>query len=701
MARIDDILSQLNAGYNQITDLIPYKYTFTDDPYYLMDEFELITNGNVAMGSALHRLSNGKLLWGGRTNIQDGGGINIRRFNSDYSLDETFTPPYCTSGNDNCFIRDIAEQSDGKLIVVGHFTDVDFSNQVNYIMRLNTDGTLDNTFNSGNAFDGNALCVKILSNDKIVVGGDFSGFDGNYSPYLVVLNSDGSFDVSFSNPEFDDTVHNLAVNSSDKVVAVGDFGNPSAKIVMINADGSVDNTFSVGSGLNDRGADALFDADGKVVVGGWFSQYDGTNVNQVIRLNTNGSLDNTFALDGALACSLDNPNSVNCLALQNNGKILIGGWFDTLNGNRQSKLLRVNTDGTKDTSFETGWGFNNDSDFYNGGRIQRIIVNNDGSILVTGNIQSYQLSPINAFAKLSSTGVLDKSVRILKYIKTIGIDDGSNDMYDGGNFINTNLTQTFDTIYHDNIVSENSIPNTHTTTFDTEAFYNELGDVEYHPLSDGEIADGTNYFGEGSYYFTNMYQGMFVLAALNVGIEEFSITGGLGSDSYTDLEVSEIEIAGNTYACFMKTNIESEGADPTVNHIILVPGSLDGLTHLYNNDGDDYDDDCIQGLTSRDHIYYLLPSTKNAQRLSFVDAQAIAEKFLEVIAPVADVRCVSVCKQQNKKGFNCQKTSDSCTCATWRFFYPNCTRANIAAGLCSGRGGAYVPAITVCNLKLF
>ena len=68
----------------------------------------------------------------------------MKRFNTNGTLDDTFTSPkFCY--NYNGYIRDVGQQSDGKLIVVGHFTGVD-GEAKNRIVRLNTDGSVDNTF---------------------------------------------------------------------------------------------------------------------------------------------------------------------------------------------------------------------------------------------------------------------------------------------------------------------------------------------------------------------------------------------------------------------------------------------------------------------------------------------------------------------------------------------------------------------------
>ena len=712
MPTISDILKNLNSYYTEVTDLVPNFFPFSDDFTLARDEFE-IDCSDPPLGNFLYRDSNGKLLWCGISGGSSSGGYNIRRYNSNYSIDNTFNPPTFDDNGNNGFVRQVGEQSDGKLIVVGHFTNINSGTSVGRIMRLNTDGTLDNSFSSGLGFDDAAYVIKVLSNDKILVGGDFNTYDGTGCEKIVRLNSDGTLDGSFTpDPIFDGIVLAIEVANDGKIYVGGIFSN---KIVRLNSDGTTDGAYNVGSGFsngdgnNPRVNSIVIQSDGKIVVGHWFKDYNGSSCNPYItRFNDDGTIDGSFATDGS---GLNAPKgSVQNVAIQSNGKILVGGWFTTLNGVRQTKLVRLNANGSKDTSFDIGYGFNWDSNNHNGSRIQHILVNTNGSILVTGSVYSYRTNRINAFAKLSSTGSLDTTVELFKYTKTWGIGDGHNDMYDGGNYINTNLTQAFSVVNGDSADTALCIPNTHSACSDRSAFddgenpslYNYAGS------NDGVVKTATSYFGSGSNYFTNLYPGMFVMVATNINIEEFSITGDLGSDGDTDVEVQDIEINNQTYACFMKTNIEDSGSDPTVNHIILVPGSSSGLTHLTNVDGDDYDDDCVQGLTGRDHIYYILVSTADAQRLSFEDCQLVAQKFLEVIARSTATEEIKSCVKTvcaNKAGFPCHVPTSTnaanCKCATWRMFYPRCSVILQNLGRCSASAGAYVPAITVCNERLF
>jgi hypothetical protein len=133
------------------------------------------------------------------------------------------------------------------------------------------------------------------------------------------------------------------------------------------------------------------------------------------------------------------------------------------------------------------------------------------------------------------------------------------------------------------------------------------------------------------------------MVATNVDIEEFSVTGGLGSDNSTQNESSVIVThQGATYTIFLKVNREGDGgessSDPSVNHLIIVPGDASGVTQLINEDGDDYDDHCVQGLSGKRSIAFLVIARDYGQYLSNEDAEAVALKFLDVIGGLSSIQ---------------------------------------------------------------
>jgi len=204
------------------------------------------------------------------------------------------------------------------------------------------------------------------------------------------------------------------------------------------------------------------------------------------------------------------------------------------------------------------------------------------------------------------------------------IDDGCSDMYDNGNFYNTNLTQLYNDIKEDNVDYNLSIPYTH---LQDDGSY----ECDYtNPPMNGAIVDGSSYFGTGSQYFTNMYPGMFMIAANGINVTEFSITGNIGSDG-NGVDAVYIVTAHPGWTAFVKTNYDLDGSDPSINHIILVYGDVSGATQLYDNTAE-YDDHCVQGLGTQNTtiITVVVATEPSTPPLSEAQALAIADKILDV-----------------------------------------------------------------------
>lgn len=624
MADINDVLSNLNSRYEEVTDLVPDMRVFVDDFDRAKNEYGKSATRS-PLGSKMIVLGSGKYLWVGID-----GAIehcrNVRRYNSDFTLDETFSGPLFQEGN-NGFVRDAVELPNGKIIIVGHFGEGAAN-----IMRLNSDGSQDVSFSTDPGFDNNVLVVRLLSDGGLLVGGAFNSYNGTSVGRLVKLASDGTLDETFvtNASVVNNNVYDIKVDSSGKIYVAGDFNN---RIIRLNSDGTTDESFDVGSGFNNRANSLGLDSNGKLLVGGWFDTYKGVACSPgIVRLETNGDLDSGFTTEGAGLDDSGSGNNVQCLAVQGDNKVLVGGWFNQYDGNRQGHIIRLNADGTKDETFVTGYGFGDDYRDWEGQRVQSILLHS-GAVICVGSLENYGGKALYGFAKLGSSGELDSSKRLFRYT-SFGISDGYDDMYDGGNFINTNRTQLFDNIAGDEVSAYLSIPNTHTAAINEESFESE-GEPTYEPPMDGRVEDGDDYFGEGSSYFTNFYPGMFVMVATNMDIEEFSIGGDLGSDDDSEKDSSTIVVNDESYTVFVKVNKEGsggEGADPSVNHIIIVPGGSEGLTQVINEEeGDDADDHCIRGLTGRKSIAYLLVARSTGDYLSYEDAEAVAVKFLDVI----------------------------------------------------------------------
>jgi uncharacterized delta-60 repeat protein len=343
-----------------------------------------LLNNSVTVNNAVQSiipLPDGKvILTGSFTN----GGGRIVRLNADGTQDFSY------SGGANGAIWTSALQSDGKVIIAGDFT---FVNSVarNRIARLNADGTLDTTFDPGTGLSSLALSILLQADGKILVCGTFSTFNGSAVNRLVRLNSDGSRDATFNAPTITGSyIRDLQRQTDSKYIIGGLFSNLGGvgrnNIARLNADGTLDATFNPGTGTNDQVNVTRLLSDGKILIGGQFTQFNAVTVNRIARLNTNGSLDVTFnsgsGFDGFSAT----------IEVQSDNKILVGGSFTLFNGNSKRFLARLNADGSFDASFNTG-GTGPSNVIY--------VINSTGDrILIGGNFGIYNGATRVRFARL-------------------------------------------------------------------------------------------------------------------------------------------------------------------------------------------------------------------------------------------------------------------------------------------------------------
>jgi uncharacterized delta-60 repeat protein len=280
-------------------------------------------------------------------------------------------------------------------------------------------GLVDESFNTGLGFNSNTNAVAFADNGKFFVAGSFTSFNGVITNRLVKLNGDGTQDTSFSVGTgafdgFDAEPLGLVVQPDQKVIAVGLFnvyGNPSyqsaSKIIRLNANGTRDTSFSIGTGFVGTPISLALQPDGKIVICGTFSSYNGTPATRIIRLNSDGTVDTSFVTGTGFN------NSVISLALQPDGKIVLSGDFTSYNGTPASAIIRLNSDGTVDTSFIIGTGFNSTA---------FLALQPDGKIVLSGNFTTYNGVAVGlGIIRLNANGTRDTS-----FITGTGFNAGTN-----------------------------------------------------------------------------------------------------------------------------------------------------------------------------------------------------------------------------------------------------------------------------------
>lgn len=300
--------------------------------------------------------------------------------------------------------KSIALQGDGKIVVAGdsyNGSDSDFS-----VARYNSNGTLDSSFNSDGTVttdfggDDYGSSIAIQSDGKIVVSG--YGSSGGPDDFAIArYNSDGSLDAEFSGDgkllidfgryEFGNAV---VIQSNGKIVIAGQSvaiggSAPNIQLVRLNSNGSLDSDFeSDGKVTTDIGSaeeNALslaLQSDGKIIVGGLSGSFGSTEMT-LLRYNSDGSLDTTFSSDGIATINFaPNNESANSVAIQSDGKIITAGYAD-LGGQVVFALIRLNSNGALDTTFDSdGKVSTSFASFYD--EATSVAIQSDGKIITSG-----------------------------------------------------------------------------------------------------------------------------------------------------------------------------------------------------------------------------------------------------------------------------------------------------------------------------
>lgn len=301
-------------------------------------------------------------------------------------------------GFDNT-VRALALQPDQKLIVGGDYLSLNGVASP-YFTRLNPDGSIDESFNSGTGFNGKIYAIAILPDGKIMVGGSFTSYNGNNAGRIIRLNSDGSYDATFDSKIAATTgiIYDICPQNDGKFIIVGSFTKYNNSVVnrvaRILPNGDLDKAFLTGSGsaANITGAKIL--SDNKIILTGNFTTFNTSAANKIVRLFSDGRVDSNFNTGVGFN------GDVNAIEIQPDGKIILGGKFTEYNGILANRIIRINADGTPDNSFNSGSGFNHDG-------VQVIKTDRLGNIMVGGSFtDSYRSEEVNRVCFLNSDGTL-------------------------------------------------------------------------------------------------------------------------------------------------------------------------------------------------------------------------------------------------------------------------------------------------------
>lgn len=309
----------------------------------------------------------------------------LARVNPDGSLDTTFVP----SVDGASPLEAVTVTRSGRILIGGNFTSYGSIPRVR-IARLLDDGSLDNTFDPGVGPDQSVTQIQELTNGKVMIAGSFITVSGTSQSSLARLNANGSLDTAFDSSTVEYSLRRTLVLAGNRV-----YTNVSRGVIAVNGQGKVDAAFGAERGANSEVGAVAQHADGKVVIAGSFTAYEGQSRAHVARLLPNGRLDLSF--NPGVGAS----DFTTCVAVQSDGKILLGGAFNSFAGVSCGRYVRLNPNGTVDAGFSISPGANDD--------VTGIAVQADGKILIIGTFSDVQGHPRSGIARLNANGSLDST----------------------------------------------------------------------------------------------------------------------------------------------------------------------------------------------------------------------------------------------------------------------------------------------------
>ncbi|MES2775268.1 MAG: delta-60 repeat domain-containing protein [Bacteroidota bacterium] len=334
----------------------------------------------------------------------------LARLESNGNPDASFDPGTGISGV-NATILVTALQSDGKILIGGNFTGFNGVAR-NGIARLNTDGSLDTSFNPGRGVAGVSVpavrAIVIQPDKKIIIGGDFATC-GDYDRRSIArLDTSGIVDIGFSTGAsfpigtvgLEDGVNTIGIQNDGKLIVGGRFNFVGLvarnRIARLETNGTLDPGFNTVTDRTDYISTVAVQADQKILVGGslFVNDLGGGSFSDInlLRVNENGSIDPGFYMGDVEA----DPQRLWTILLQSDGKFIISGVIQYYNHWYAGGIGRVNADGTWDGNFNAGFGVG----FSPASITQAALQPDDGKVIVVGNFTSFDGVPRNYVARL-------------------------------------------------------------------------------------------------------------------------------------------------------------------------------------------------------------------------------------------------------------------------------------------------------------
>ncbi|MBC3540732.1 T9SS type A sorting domain-containing protein [Rufibacter sediminis] len=337
------------------------------------------TNGVTGTVTTL-ALQEGKVLAGGFF-LRRAMPSLVFRFTQDGTYDDTFVR---VQSNDTAPVRSLVVQPDNSILIGGSVSEVQktFSSGLS---KLNPNGTIETSFAPDLRAEAHIRKVLVQADSKVIIAGDLAYVNGTYTGSAARLLPDGSLDETFAlgnymrgispvvaiqgnyiivpdhqagtltrldyggmiDPAFNkiniSSVTALATAPDGKILVAGNINNK--LIARLNADGSLDTSFDLSPGINYQARSLAVQADGKILVGKWSMATPTTPADYMVRLNSNSTHDASFSI-GSGPAHATGPYIFTMLP-ETNGSMTVVGQFTSFDGNNTNgSIIRLREDGT-------------------------------------------------------------------------------------------------------------------------------------------------------------------------------------------------------------------------------------------------------------------------------------------------------------------------------------------------------------------
>jgi len=320
------------------------------------------------------------------------------------SVDSVSNISNSTINNDVLVIR--VDQATSKIYAAGSFTQYN-GNSHNRLVRINPDGSIDLSFNTGSGFNDSVLDVQLGTDGLIYVCGNFTSYNSTAANRFIILNPDGS--IYSAEVSLNDSVESISLSEQCQIHLTGKFSScitpgpittSAPGLIKLNKDLSVDLDFVYGTGLtitpsSNLSAICKLLAFDKLLISGQFSNYNGTAAQSIVQIKADGTIDSTFVYGTGFNVGA----RIEAIDVDQAGRVYLGGNFTSYNGTAVNNLVRLNSNGSIDQTFKSSIN----------GPVNSIKLDETGLIYVGGSFTEVHGIVANRFVRLMENGEIDKS----------------------------------------------------------------------------------------------------------------------------------------------------------------------------------------------------------------------------------------------------------------------------------------------------